>query len=187
MLAMVWTSIQPCGMPECRMQSVIIAWDCPWRFQLTWCSADRHCRCQLRRILGSFVHFFKAVQCTPFPSICVLLFISAVGLSITDGQICRNIRSGKHCIHGWSSYIISVDCSYLYRYYQLFLAFSASLQLAGFFIPASTVLWIDKLSYGAIRHVANHFTLNQAALIVMAIVRCRPSCYFDTLTDVCIA
>jgi hypothetical protein len=79
--------------------------------------------------------------------------------------------------------MIYVHCSYLHRDYQLVLAFSASLQLAGFFILASTALWIDKLSYGAIRHAANHSTLYQAAFFVTAIVRCHTS-YFDTLTNV---
>ncbi|KIM77424.1 hypothetical protein PILCRDRAFT_12062 [Piloderma croceum F 1598] len=52
----------------------------------------------------------------------------------------------------------------------LVLAFSASLQLAGFFILASTALWIDKLSYGAIRRATNHLTLYQVGFIVTAIL-----------------
>ena len=45
------------------------------------------------------------------------------------------------------------------------------LQLAGFFIFASTVVWIDKVSSGAIRRAAKHLPLYQAAVVVTAIVR----------------
>ena len=44
------------------------------------------------------------------------------------------------------------------------------LQLAAFFTLASTGLWIDKVSTGPIRHVAEHLTMYEIAFVVVAIV-----------------
>jgi len=54
--------------------------------------------------------------------------------------------------------------------YTLVLLFSVSLQLAGFFILSSTALWIEKVSSGAMRRVANNFSLYQVAFVVTAIL-----------------
>lgn len=54
--------------------------------------------------------------------------------------------------------------------YKLVLTLSVSLQLAGFFIFASTAIWIDKVSSGAISHVAIHLSLYRVAFVVTTIL-----------------
>jgi len=58
----------------------------------------------------------------------------------------------------------------IHRIYKLVLFLSMSLQLAGFFTLAQTALWISKISFGAIRQLAEHFHIYLAALIVTAIL-----------------
>jgi hypothetical protein len=50
------------------------------------------------------------------------------------------------------------------------LFFSVCLQLSAFFVLASTGLWIDKVSNGMIRQVAEHLTIYQVAFAVIAAV-----------------
>ncbi|KAJ7777583.1 hypothetical protein DFH07DRAFT_797297 [Mycena maculata] len=54
----------------------------------------------------------------------------------------------------------------IHRIYKLVLLLSVSLQLAGFFTLAQTALWIDKISFGPIRPLAQHFPLYLAGFIL---------------------
>ncbi|KAF7320921.1 hypothetical protein HMN09_00178800 [Mycena chlorophos] len=53
--------------------------------------------------------------------------------------------------------------------YKIVLSFSVVLQLAGFFILASTSLWIGKISLSPIRSFVDDFPLNIAILVVTAV------------------
>ncbi|KAJ7482310.1 hypothetical protein B0H11DRAFT_1218586 [Mycena galericulata] len=54
------------------------------------------------------------------------------------------------------------------RVYKLVLLFSVILQLASFFTLAGTAMWLGKISFGAIRSLAEHFPIYLAALVVTA-------------------
>ncbi|KAJ7160792.1 hypothetical protein C8R46DRAFT_1223134 [Mycena filopes] len=54
--------------------------------------------------------------------------------------------------------------------YKLVLLLSASLQLAGFFTLAQTGMWIAKISFGAIRQLAEHFPIYLGVLIATAVL-----------------
>ncbi|KAJ7938180.1 hypothetical protein B0H13DRAFT_1941904 [Mycena leptocephala] len=56
------------------------------------------------------------------------------------------------------------------RIYKLVLLLSVVLQLAGFFTLGQTALWISKISFGAIRQLAEHFPIYLAGLIVTAVL-----------------
>jgi hypothetical protein len=58
----------------------------------------------------------------------------------------------------------------LNRIYKLVLVLSVCLQLGGFFIVASTAMWLDKASTGAIKHVAQHLGLYRAVFSVMVVL-----------------
>lgn len=64
--------------------------------------------------------------------------------------------------------------SFTQSHHQFVLVLSIFLQIAGFFLIASTALWIDKVTSGAIRDRARHLTLYQIGFIITAIVG-RPS------------
>ncbi|KAJ7468593.1 hypothetical protein FB451DRAFT_1400957 [Mycena latifolia] len=58
----------------------------------------------------------------------------------------------------------------IHRVYKLVLLLSVFLQLAGFFTLAQTALWIGKISFGAIRQLADHFPIYVAALALTAVL-----------------
>ncbi|KAJ8074918.1 hypothetical protein PM082_019245 [Marasmius tenuissimus] len=64
----------------------------------------------------------------------------------------------------------SDSTSQVHILYKLVLVLSSLLQLAGFFVLASTVMWIDKASMGNISLLADHLTVYRVALIVMVIL-----------------
>ncbi|KAF7326873.1 hypothetical protein MVEN_02581200 [Mycena venus] len=56
------------------------------------------------------------------------------------------------------------------RIYKLVLLLSVILQLSGFFTLGQAALWIDKISFGAIRQLAEHFFVYLAELVVTAVL-----------------
>lgn len=58
----------------------------------------------------------------------------------------------------------------VHNIYKLVLVLSSLLQLAGFFVLASTVMWVHKASNGAISRLAVHLNAYRAVLIVMIIL-----------------
>ncbi|KAJ7656674.1 hypothetical protein B0H17DRAFT_1098091 [Mycena rosella] len=57
----------------------------------------------------------------------------------------------------------------IHRVYKLVLVLSVILQLAGFLVLAQTGLWISKISFGAIRQLADHFPIYFASLIITVV------------------
>ncbi|KDQ54504.1 hypothetical protein JAAARDRAFT_38175 [Jaapia argillacea MUCL 33604] len=56
------------------------------------------------------------------------------------------------------------------KLYKLVLVFSGTMELAGFFLIASTAIWIDKVTTGLIRQVADHIKLHEASFGVTTII-----------------
>ncbi|KAJ7145853.1 hypothetical protein C8R44DRAFT_3674 [Mycena epipterygia] len=57
----------------------------------------------------------------------------------------------------------------IHRVYKLVLVLSSLLQLSGFFITSATALWVSKISFGAIRQMAEHFPIYLAVLIITSV------------------
>ncbi|KAF9264634.1 hypothetical protein L218DRAFT_900509 [Marasmius fiardii PR-910] len=64
----------------------------------------------------------------------------------------------------------STSTPQVHKIYKLVLVLSSLLQIAGFFVLASTIMWVDKASNGAISRLADHLNAYRATLIVMNIL-----------------